>query len=69
MKKIKLQIELMYDAKNMHGNDKRSIDWFYNDVLKSKRKNDLVLHSNEIGDEIGTVKVLKILTPNLIKGL
>ena len=61
MKKIKMTIELKYDDKMMHGNNKESRDWFYNDILKSKRKNDLVLHSNEIGDEIGTVKVLEVL--------
>ncbi len=61
--KLKLEIELIYDAEMMHSDDKESIDWFYNDILKSRRKNDLFLHSNEIGDEIGTVKVIKILTP------
>ena len=60
MKKLKLQIELTYDAKIMHGKDKDSIRWFYNDILLSRRKNDLILHSQEIGDEIGTVKVIKI---------
>ena len=60
MEKLKLEIELTYDAENMHGKDKESIDWFFNNILKSKRKNDLILHSDEIGDEIGTVKVIKI---------
>lgn len=59
-KTLKLEIELTYEAYLMHGDDKESIDWFYNDILKSKRRNDLILHSNEIGDEIGTVKVIKI---------
>ena len=61
MKKLKLLIELKYDDKSMHGKDKESIDWFFNDILKSKRKNDLILHSNEIGDEIGEVKVITII--------
>lgn len=60
MKKIKMIVELNYDAKLMHGDDKESIDWFYKDILGSKRKNDLILHSNKIGDEIGTIKVVKI---------
>ena len=60
MKKIKMIIELNYDAKLMHGDDKESIDWFYKNILGSKRKNDLSIHSNEIGDEIGTIKVVKI---------
>jgi hypothetical protein len=61
MEKIKLEVELSYDATLMHGNDKESIKWFYKDILMSRRKNDLFLHSNEIGDEIGTIKVLKII--------
>jgi len=65
MKKLKLTIELKYDDKMMHGSDKESTDWFYNDILGSKKRNDLFLHSNEIGDEIGTVKVIKIIKPSL----
>jgi hypothetical protein len=62
MKTIKLTIELTYNNKIMHGNDKESIEWFYNYILKSRRKNDLILHSNEIGDEIGTVKVIDLIS-------
>lgn len=61
MKTIKMVVELKYDAKMMHGKDKESIEWFFEDILKSKRKNDLILHSNEIGDEVGAIKVIKIL--------
>ena len=57
MKILKLEIELKYDAQIMHGNDKESIDWF-----NSRRKNNLRLHSNEIGDELGKVKVIEFLT-------
>jgi len=57
MKTIKLTVELKYDDKMMHGDDKESIDWFYNYILK---KDKLFLHSNEIGDEVGTIKVLNI---------
>lgn len=63
MRTIKLIVELKYDANMMHGKDKESIDWFYNDILKTKRKNDLILHSNEIGDEVGEIKVIDILKP------
>lgn len=59
MKKIKLLIELKYDEKIMHDKDKESIKWFYKDILGSK--NDLILHSNEIGDEVGKVKVIEIV--------
>jgi hypothetical protein len=53
MKTIKLEIEFTYDPDSMHGNDADSIRWFYRDVLGG----ELILHSNEIGDEVGTVKV------------
>ena len=56
MKVIKLTVKLKYDDKIMHGNDKEAIDWFYNDILK---KGTLTLHSNEVGDEIGVIKVLE----------
>ena len=62
MKKIKLLVELKYDDKMMYGGDKdkEAKDWFLKDILGSKRKADLILHSNEIGDEIGEIKVLEI---------
>lgn len=60
MKTIKITAELKYNDKVMHGKSKEDTDWFYNSILKSKRKNDLILHSNEIGDEIGVIKILKI---------
>lgn len=58
MKKIKMRIELTYNATTMHGNDKEAKDWFFNEILG---EDTLILHSNEIGDEIGTVKILEIL--------
>jgi hypothetical protein len=58
--KIKMLVELSYDAKTMHDDDKESIDWFYKEILGSKRKDDLILHSNEIGDEVGTIKVIEL---------
>ncbi len=64
MKKIKLEIELKYDAKMMHNGekDKVSKEWFFKEILGSKKGNDLILHSNEICDEIGIVKVIKIIS-------
>ena len=55
MKTIQMLIELTYDAEIMHGDDEESRNWFYDEVLY---KDQLLLHSNEIGDTIGTVKVL-----------
>ena len=57
MKKIKFEAILTYDNNIMHGKDKVAIDWFYNVILKDT----LILHSNEIGDEIGTVKIKRII--------
>lgn len=56
MKTIKLQIELTYDDTIIHGNDLEAIRWFKEEVLGD----DLILHSNLIGDEIGAVKVIVI---------
>ena len=60
MRKIKLEIELEYDDEIMHGDDKEAIDWFKNTIL-SNETGLLLLHSNEIGDTVGKVSVLKIL--------
>ena len=56
MKKIKFEATLTYDNNIMHGNDKEAINWFYNNILKDT----LILHSNEIGDEIGTIKITRM---------
>jgi hypothetical protein len=58
--KIKMEIELDYDAGIMHDVDKEATEWFYNEILLGSG-GDLRLHSNEIGDEVGKVTVLKIL--------
>ena len=59
MKTVKMEIELIYDDKLMHGGDREAEEWFFTDILRNDR---LILHSNEIGDEIGDVKVIKIIT-------
>ena len=65
MKTIKLEIELTYDDNIMHEDDPDAIKWFYKDILEKELTNEdcpnLILHSNEIGDEVGVVKVIKIL--------
>lgn len=64
MKKLMLEVELEYDDQTMHGDDHDSVAWFWNDVLLYPGKDgQLILHSNEIGDEIGTIKVLKVHEP------
>ena len=57
MKTIKLLVELTYNNDIMHGDDPDSIVWFNDEILG----NDLILWSNELGDEVGFIKVLEIL--------
>ena len=58
MATIRLEIELEYDADIMHGNDAESRAWFLDTILSSQTGH-LILHSNEIGDELGPVTVLR----------
>lgn len=60
MKKIRMVIELEYDDEVMHGADQEAIDWFNSDILLGK-KGLLLLHSNEIGDNVGSVEGIEIL--------
>ena len=61
MKILRMTVELTYDDDMMHGVEQESIDWFENGILLNKiGGEDLLLHSNEIGDTIGTIKVLDI---------
>lgn len=57
--KIKLLVELEYDARSMHGDDPEAIEWFHKDILKGTDEL-LILHSNELGDEVGTITVLEV---------
>lgn len=56
MKTVRMLIEVDYDEGTMYGNDQEAKDWFFNSVLSS---GDLVLHSNEIGDTVGSLRVLE----------
>lgn len=66
MAKIKLLIELEYDAGIMHANDDAALYWFFKELLVG---DDLLLHSNEIGDVVGRVKVLSINLEDIIQRL
>jgi hypothetical protein len=61
MAKLLLEIELEYDADLIHGDDPQGREWFFSSVLgvgdALAEGNELVLHSNEMGDEVGTVTV------------
>lgn len=62
MPKLVLEIELDYPD-NIHGDDPESFLWFRDEILlgAGEEGQELVLVSNEIGDEIGTVKVRSIV--------
>jgi len=53
--KLKMEIELDYDDDLMHSCDEQFDDFW--DMVQA---GDIILHSNEIGDEIGKVKIIKI---------
>ena len=57
MTKLKLLVELEYDAEMMYAGDDEAENWFFEIVLKD----GLFLHSDEIGDCVGTVTVLEVL--------
>lgn len=57
MKTIKLLVELTYNNDIMHGDDPDSIVWFNDEILAS----EIIAWSNELGDEVGFIKVLEIL--------
>jgi hypothetical protein len=61
MKTIEMLITLTYDDETMHNGDGdiEAKNWFFDDILVESKER-LILHSNEIGDEIGDVKVLKV---------
>ena len=63
MKTITLEVELYYDDELHHSgdNDEEAKEWFFNEILFAN-DDSLFLHSNEIGDTIGTITVKRIVT-------
>ena len=57
MTKIILTVELEYDADMMYGDDVDAKVWFLNEILHEE-DGLLLLHSNEIGDTVGKVRVI-----------
>ena len=59
LKKLKIEAVFSYDVEAMHFGDKAPDDkaWFLGEILL---KDTLIVHSNEIGDEIGMLKIIKI---------
>jgi hypothetical protein len=64
MKKIKMIVELEYDDAIMHGENKDSRNWFIVSVLGASGKDPdarLILHSQHLGDEVGTIELISLL--------
>ena len=59
MAKLLMQIEVTCDEGLYVAKDKECMDWLINDILLSG-SDRLILHSNEIGDEIGEVRVVSV---------
>ena len=59
MKTVRLSIELTYDDLTMHScdEDQDAKDWFYDHVI-APSNDHLHLHCNDIGDTIGSVRVV-----------
>ena len=59
MKTILLAVELAYNDEIMHSDDIEAKKWFRRDILDD---GELRLHSEEIGDVIGAIKIVKFLS-------
>lgn len=57
--KMKIEMEVELDSDLWELKEQPERDWFENDVMKVE---NLYLHSNEVGDEIGKVTALKIIS-------
>ena len=63
MAKIVMTVELDYDAEIMHGDDEESKAWFFSEILHDET-GELLLHSNNIGDTLGAVRVISVAAPS-----
>lgn len=58
MKKLQLLIEVTHED-YLYGSSPEEMAYFFGEVLGDEV--GLILHSNHLGDSVGTVKVLKVL--------
>ena len=63
MANVLLTVELEYDADVVHGDWEEGMAWFFEEIL-SEEKGLLLLHSNEIGDTVGKIRVLSAAPSN-----
>jgi len=58
MVSVEIRAVFTYDEELMYGvGDEEARDWFFNDILQGE---ELLVHSNEIGDTIGTMRVKEV---------
>lgn len=55
MTTIRFTAELEFDADMIYGDDPEGKRWFFENILG---KGELILHSNEIGDGIGVLRIV-----------
>jgi hypothetical protein len=58
MAKMQMLVELDYDDNLWHGDNEEEWDWFINHLLKD----DLILHSNLVGDFVGALTLVEVLS-------
>lgn len=63
MKTIRLEIELEYNDEAYHADCPEALEWFRGEILLGN-EGRLILYSSAAGDEVGVVKVTKILDDN-----
>jgi hypothetical protein len=62
--KLRLLIELDYDADLMHGDDDEAKKWFFTEVLgvdPEDEEHGLLLYSGLVGGDIGRVSVIQTM--------
>lgn len=59
MTKIKMLIELDYGDRMFDEDEPEEVEWFEQNILLGD-SGQLLLHSNELGDSLGPVKVLEL---------
>lgn len=59
MAKLRMLVELDYDAELQHGAGKEEEEWFAGNIL-SDCAGELLLHSNMLGCSIGAVRILVV---------
>jgi hypothetical protein len=59
--KLTMLVELEYDESIMHGEDAEAIEAFNGMLMRPTEdiESALILHSNYIGEEVGTIRVIR----------